>query len=66
MEWLTDPLTKKATVSIVNRKVKELRQLQGIGTHVYHLDLPIHDSQCVLYASCGEDALLYTDFCCWQ
>ena len=45
MEWLTDPLTKKVTVSIVNRKLKELRQLQGIYTHVYLLELPIHDSQ---------------------
>ena len=66
MEWLTDPLTKKVMVSIMNRKLKELRRLQGISTNVYHPDLPIHDSQHMLYASCGEDALLYTGFYCWQ
>ena len=43
MEWLTDPLPKKVMVSTVNRKSNELRQLQGIYTHIYHPDLPIHD-----------------------
>ena len=62
MECLTDPLTKKVIVSTVKSKPKELRQLQGIYTHVYHLDLPIHDSQCMLYTSCGEFAVSYTGF----
>ena len=29
MEWLTGPLATKVTVSAVNRKLKELRQLHG-------------------------------------
>ena len=66
MEWLTDPLTKKVTVSIVNRKLKELGHLQGISTHVYQPDLAIHDSQRIFSASCGEDALSYTGFYCLQ
>ena len=64
MEWLTDPLTKKVTVSTVNRKLKELRQLQGIYTHVYHPDLPIHDSQRMSCMFCGQSAVLYTGFYC--
>ena len=66
MECLTDPLTQKVAVSTVNRKLKELQRLQGIGTRVYHPDLLIHDSQRMSYASCGEDASLYTGFYCWQ
>ena len=62
MELFMDMFKKKVTVRIVNRKLKELRQLQGIGTNVYHQDLPIHDSQRMLYDSCGEDALWYTGF----
>ena len=46
MEWLTAPLTKKVTVSIVNRKLQDVRQLQGINTHVYRRDLPIDDNLC--------------------
>ena len=45
MEWLTDPLPRKVTVSTVKRTLRELRQLQGICNHVYHLNLPIHNSQ---------------------
>ena len=62
MEWLTNPLTKKVTVSSVNCKLKELRQLQGIYTHVYHLDLPIHDSQRMSCMFCGQSTVLYTGF----
>ena len=62
MEWLTDPLTKNVTVSTVNRKLKELRPLQGIYTHVYHLDLPSHDSQRMSCTFCGQSAVLYTGF----
>ena len=44
MEWLTDPLRRKVTVSTVNYKLKELRQLPGIYTYVHHpcrfADLP--------------------------
>ena len=62
MEWLTDPLTKKVTVSTVNRKLKEWRQVKRINTHVYHQVSPIHDSQRMLFAWCGEDALPHTSF----
>ena len=30
-----DPSTEKVVLSAVNSKLKELRQLQGIDTHVY-------------------------------
>ena len=62
MEWLTIPLTKKVTVSTVNRKLKELCRLQGIYTHVYHPDLPIHDSQRMSCTFYGQFAMLYTGF----
>ena len=55
-----DLLTKKVTVSAVNRKQKELRQLHGISPQVYHPNWPIHDSPRMLYASCGEEASSYT------
>ena len=61
MEWLTDLLTKKVTVSTVNRKLKELRQLQEIYTNVYHPNLPIHDPQRMSCMFCGQSAVLYTD-----
>ena len=63
MEWLTDPLTKKVTVSTVNRKLKELRHLQGIYTHVYHPNLPIHDSRRMSCTFYGHSVVLYTGRC---
>ena len=62
MEWLTDPLTKKVTVSTVNHKLKELCQQHSIYTHVYHLGLPIHDSQRMSCMFCGQFAVSYTGF----
>ena len=62
MKWWTNPLTKKVTVSTVNRKLKELRQLQGIYTYVYHLDLPIHDLQRMSCTLCGQSVVLYDGF----
>ena len=62
MESLTDPLMKKVTVSTVNRKLKEVRQQQGIYTPIYHLELPIYDSQRMSCTFCGQFAVLYTGF----
>ena len=62
MEWLTDPLSKKVTVSTVNCKLKELCQLQGIYTHVYHPDLPIHDSQHISCTFYGQFVVSHTGF----
>ena len=62
MKWLTDPLTKKVTVSTMKRKLKELRKPQGIHTHVYHPHLPIHGSQRMSCMFCGKFAVLYTGF----
>ena len=62
MPWLLDPLTKNVTVSTTTCKLKELRQLQGIYTHVYHPDLPINDSQRMSCMLCGQSAVWYTGF----
>ena len=43
MEWLRDRVTKKLTRSMVNGKVKESQELQGIDTYVYQRDVPPHD-----------------------
>ena len=62
MEWLAAPFMKKVTVSIVNPKLKELRQPQRIYTHVYHPDWPIHDSQRMSCTFRGQYVVLYTGF----